>query len=586
MPNLNVNFQGATLIKPGSYFADDVSGNLPLGPANTPPAIFIGYFNGLAPFTPTTFATPQDALRAVRGSASGSFIPFLWNPSNQVNGASLVTLINACENTQATFTMNGSGATAVLNWKTADYGLPSNLMQASVAAGSTAGVAITIYDGYANTTYTQDNLGVPMQVAYLGSGVVTYTVTATAGVATSLAITSTIAGESVSIQLGSAGYPTIASVAAYLNGTGHFLANVIGDGSLPSQYLDAASAISLPAPVSSVDSYVSVTATLGAIVYWASQYLSNVVTVAIAASVVSSPTTAPVVIPLTHFTGAASVPPTTGDYATAFNAALLTPGWAICADSNSAAVIALGAAHAVQASGITAKAWRRFFTGSSIGDTVTSAVANARIMDATEATYFYPGIQRTNTTTGQNTYYGGLYAAAAAVGMVCGNPVAMALTNKSLVGNGVEVGLTLAQIDTLQQGGVTPIIAGPSSVPTICSDITSWQLDPNPENCFNQQVGCRQALAYALTQGMQPYVGSIESPIVIGIKKQAATRILNSLIYTPGGNGILASWDPKSLFLTYTGTNQTLGVRVKVVFVGQDRFIEILVNVEPLNLGF
>lgn len=587
MPNLNVGFAGATLIRPGAYYSDDVSGNLPLGPANTPPAIFVAFCQGMKPFVPVTFATPQDATAAMRGAASTSFIPFLYNPSNQVNGAGLLTIINASQNTQGTFAMKNTGGSpvTVLNWTTTDYGLPSNMMQIGVAAGSVAGVGITVYDGYARKTAFQDNLGVPMQIAYLGTGTCTYTITATANVASVLTITSSVAGESLTIPLNSTGYTTVSAVAAYLNGSGHFAANVTGDGTMPSQNLDAAASVSLPAPTGSVDAFVSVTATLGAIVYWATQYLSSMVTCAIATSVVSGPTMLPAVLALAHFSGATSVPPVTADYATAFNAALTTPGWAVCADTNSAAVMALGAQHAVQASGITTKAWRRFFTGSSVGDGVASATTAADTLDAEQATYIYPGIYRTNTTTGLNQLYGGLYVAAAQVGMVCGNPVPMALTNKALVGNGVEVGLTLAQIDTLQQNGVTPIVSGPNGVPVICSDITSWQLDPNPEHCFNQQVGIRHALAYALTQGMQPYVGGIESPIGIGIRKKAAAAILNAVIYTPNGNGFLASWNPASLVLTYTGTIQTLAISVQVVPVGQDRFITIFVNVQPLNLS-
>lgn len=540
----------------------------------------------MKPFTPTTFADPQDALAAVRGAASGAFFPFLWNPSNQVNGASLVTLINASENTQGSYSMLDGASSTVLNWTTANYGLPSNMMQVSVQAGSIAGLGVTLFDAFSQQSAFNDNLGVPMQVAYLGSGTVTYTVTSVSNVASLMTVTSSVSGESLYIPLGATGYATISQVAAYINGTGHFLANVIGDGSLPSSALDAAASVSLPAPSGPTDSYVNITATLGAIVYWSNQYASTLATCAINSGVTSSPSVVPAVIPSTHFSGATSVPPTTMDYATAFNAALLVPGWAICCDSNAAAVVALGAQHAVQASGITNKAWRRFVSGSSLGDTVTTTAANARIMDATQATYCYPGIQRTNTLTGLNTYYGGLYVAAAVVGMMCGNPVPMPLTNKALVGNGVEVQLSIPNIDLLQQAGVLPIIAGPNGVPLICSDFTTWQLDPNPENCFNQQVAIRQALAYALTQGMQPYVGSIESPIAIGIKKQAATAILNALIYTPGGNGVLASWNPATLALTYTSTTQTLSIQVQVVPVGQDRFIEILVNVEPLNLGF
>src|SRR6202012_3204745 len=132
-------------------------------------------------------------------------------------------------------------------------------------------------------------------------------------------------------------------------------------------------------------------------------------------------------------------------------------------------------------------------------DTVTQAQTVARQMNEYQATYCYPGIFRTDVNTGNNTLYGGLHVAAAVASMMAGNVIATPLTLKSLVGNGVEVALTTGaggQIDLLQQAGVMPIYTDPLSLePTIVSDFTTWNNDDNPENTFNQQVACRQALA-------------------------------------------------------------------------------------------
>lgn len=587
MPDVNASFQGQVLIRPGVYYYTNVTAALQATGVNTPPVLFLANSYGLQPQVPYTFTDPQSLTTAMRGSPSASFVPFLFNPSNQLNGASLVTIINVSENTQASYSQKTAGGTTVLNWTTADYGLASNLMQIECAPGTVGGVNITLLDGYSGHTAEGTNLGLPFQIAYTGSGTATYTVVASGGVAQTLTITSSVANQSVSLNLSAAGYATVSAIVNYLNGTGFYSAQVINDGTLPSSYLDAVSGVSLPAPVSSVDQYVDITATLGDIVYWSTQYAATLATAAIASGVTSAPAEVPANnLPLTHFSGGTNVPPILSDYATGFNNGLLTPAWTVVTDTNSAGVIALGTQHAVQASGITARKPRRFISGSSVGDSAASAITAAQTMDATQATYCYPGIQVVSTLTGVTTTYGGLYVAAAVAAMMAGNPVATALTNKALVGVGPEVVLTDANINLLQQGGVMPVTRGPGGVPKIESDLTTWQIDNNPENVFNQQIGCQQSLQYAVQQGMQPYVGAIETPISAGVQKKALLAILNAQIYNPtSGTGVLSSYDPKSAVLTYTSGNQLLAISFNAVFVQQVRFITVTVNVQPLNIS-
>ena len=95
---------------------------------------------------------------------------------------------------------------------------------------------------------------------------------------------------------------------------------------------------------------------------------------------------------------------------------------------------------------------------------------------------------------------------------------------------------------------------------------------------------CRDFLAYSLVNALQPYVGTIASSQSITTVRNATKAALNSLIYAPGGNGVINSWDPKSLVLTYTGATQTLNVTVNVTLVGQNRFITIYIPIQPLNL--
>jgi hypothetical protein len=258
-------------------------------------------------------------------------------------------------------------------------------------------------------------------------------------------------------------------------------------------------------------------------------------------------------------------------------------------DSNAEGVVMAGAQHAFDLSQPDMGKPRRFISGSSIGDTTTAAATMAQDMAVFQGTYVYPGIYAINNSTNVNTLYGGLYAAAAVASMMCGNQIAQPLTMQPLFGTGVEVQLTEGaggQIDLLQQAGVMPIYVSPDDGQvTIVSDFTTWQTDNNPENIFNQQVACRQALQYSMRQGLRPYVGSIASPYGMTNMKNAAISILNQLIYSPGNNGILVSWNTSSLALTYSGSTQAVTLTVEVVFVGQVRFILEETFVQPLSLA-
>lgn len=585
MPNMNVSFQGATLIKPGVYYSDDVSA-VP-GPGQPPlPLLVVGYGYGCEPQTIYQFASAADFQAAVRGGPVAEYIPFLANPSPQIAGAQLITYINVGSNTQSTSTLANSGSTTVITLTSADYGSPSNLLQRKVEAGSTAGRKITLIDNYSGATVVGDNLGVPLQIAYTGaSSGVTYSVLVSGSSSYSLLLQSPTAGESVTIPLSSSTYATVADVVNYINGTGFYLAQALSDsgGYLPSTSLNAVTSGSLPIAVSGAYQYENVNSSVSDIVFWANRF-GGFVTATAASGATNVTGNLPVTGALTFFTGGTSVPPVTQDYADAFNLALTTPAWTVFADSNAAAVQALGVQHVETASNIPYGMWRRFVTGSSLGDSVSATATAARQMNSKRTDYLYPGIYRTDTATGENTLYSGLHAAAAVAGMSVGSLVAVPLTNKALVANGVEATLSISSINTLQQNGAMPItVPFQTGVPTIASDQTTWQTDANPENVFAQQVSCRDWLAYSLVNAARPYVGTIASPQSNLNILNAVKATLNALVWKPGSNGILSSWNPASLQLTYTGATQTAAISVDVTLVGQNRFITIYVPIQPLS---
>jgi len=584
MPDLNIQFQGQTLVKPGAYYADNVSAVSQANSPTTPPLIYLGYGYGQQPQTAVNYQSKGTLLAAMRGGPASGYVDPLFNPSGQLNGAQSVTFINVGANTQSALELY-SGTSGMITLTSANYGLPSNLLSASVASSPVSGKTLTLYDGFSGATLVGTNLGTPFALAYVGAATgVTYSVTTVSGASTQLTLASPNAGESQNIPLSAGTFATVEAVVNYLNGTGYYSAYTFSNAALPSTSLDAASGIALSKPVSGQNQFLGVTATLADPVFWVNQFASGLATAALVSGAVSSPASGLSATTPTLFSGATSVPPTLANYASGFNVALNVYGSVIFADSNASGVVALGAQHSVTASGPASAHWRRFFSGSSVGDSISGAASAAALCNAISATYVYPGIYRVSTSTGVNTLYGGIYAAAAAAGMAVGNPAATPLTSKSLTGTGVEVNLTTAQIDQLQQAGVMPVGLTSAGVPSIISDFTTWQNDNNPENVFNQQVACRFYAAYAAQAALQPYVGTVSAPLNEVLVLRAAKNSLNSLIYSQNNvDGVLAAWDPATLQLVYTGSNQAAAITVSIQVVGQNRFTTMLVNVQPLN---
>lgn len=603
MPNANVQADGQTIIVPGAYYYDDVNTFAQTAVALVPPLVWLVYSYGGQPNVPQSFTTEQGVLNFLRGAPASDMTQWIFNPSNQLNGASIVTVIPVGASTQAAFTYKDNNGLAAITVQSANYGLPSNLLQTSVTNGSIAGVEITLFDGYSNASTYADNLGVPMQIAYLGGATgVMFSIAEVGGLATLLSTSGAPTGMNLSIPLGAAGYATAEAVAEYINGTGFYSAQILSAGPnydhglLPSNLFDTALNVALSRPVSGNAQFVGVGATLTDITYWMNTAATNYVTEAVADESSTSLNSLNL-LPLTHFSGATSVPPTLSSYANALNVALSIPAWVVIADQNITGLPALLAQHAVTASSITQRAWRRAVSGSNIGDSIAAVTAMGRNLNAFQMTYCYPGIWRNNPATGVSTLYGGVYVAAAVAGIMAGNPVMTPLTNKSLVGNGMEVALTVPNIDTLQQAGILPVF-GPvptatqtvtpinvPTVPTIVSDFTTWQNDANPANIFNQQVAGRQYLAYVMQQALQPYTGTIESRFTILNQKKAAQAALNGQLVTPtSSSGVLNSWDNTSLTFNYNGASQLTSVQFACTFVGQNRFTVIEAFVQPLNL--
>jgi hypothetical protein len=592
MPTQGITFDGQYIGLPGVYYADSVSSSVQPPPPVTPPLLFIGYGWGPQPKTVTTFTNPQNLINALRGSPAAAFVPFMATPSPQLNGAAQITFIDASQNTQSAAALLTSGGTTMTTLTSVLYGPPSNQLSVLVQNGTFYGRKVTLSDGYSQTAVVGDNLTVPFVMAYSGAAgsALTYSVV-TGAVTNTFSVTSPVAGESLAIPIGAGAYSTVTLLVEYLNGTSNYYAQLMSSsqGQLPSASLSAVTG-TLPLPTAGVLNYVPINAHLQDIAFWVNQFAGTLASATAATGLATVAGNLPVTGSALFFSGARGVPPINSDYATALNIGLSTPAWTVFCDSNSLAVQALLAQHCEMAGQPPNSAWRRGFTGSSIGDSIAATETNSQNLNAYQMTYAYPGIWRINTVTGLPQLYGGLYTAACAAAMATGNQIALPLTNKTINATGVEqvnagTELTTSQVIALQNAGVMVVYTpNGSSTPTIVSDVTCWQSDNNAANTSSQQVACRFWLAYSMIAALQPYVGTIASPVNEIIILNAAKRTLNSLIYTGGSSsGVLASWVNSSLQLIFTGSNQLAAVSFSATLVSQNRFITEYASIQPLS---
>ena len=588
MPNLSINFGGNTIPLPGVYVYGNVTQSYVPPTPVVPPLLFVGYGYGVKPKSVNTFLTSQNLLAALRGGPASAYVSPMTLPGPAINGANYITFIDVSSNTQASGTLFTTGPSAAITMSSTLYGPPANLIQVGAFGASVSGTMLEVYDAYTQTIFAGDNLGYPFVVGYTGSatGSLSFAVCGTYGGsgATGFVLNSPNSGESFVVPLNPATYPTVMNLVQYINGTGYWTASLLSstNGNLPTSGLDI-----VTGALSGVSSgnifFRGVPSALRDPLYW----LNNQSTYVSAALVSGVYTGTLIGQSLTALTGAQAVAPVLADYASGFNIGLSQAAWAVFADNNSTSVQALGSQHAQTASQTLYGSWRRFFTGSNVGDSVATTLANAQALNSKTTCYLYPGLVVQNTTTGVKTTYGGLYAAAAAAGTACGNFVAMPLTNKALNAVTTEVNLTLSQIAQLQNSGVITINLS-NNVPTIVSDVTTWQQDANPENVFTQQVACLWWTCYNLVASMQPYIGGVAAPSTETSIGSALKNTLNSLLYTDLGlgastNGVLASWVPGSLVIGYNGATQQWNVSVQVALVGQNRFITITVYASPYN---
>lgn len=164
MPATSLRFANRTTRVPGAYTAVDASGLEGPSSGSTGRVLLIGEADGGAPYSAVTPETvlrvrSADALRrALRGGdlREGAAIAFTPASDPNIAGAEEVILLKVRPDTRASATFaNGSGP--ALTVRSRDYGIHTNQVSVSIAAGTTAGRRVSV--SFEGVTESRDNIG-------------------------------------------------------------------------------------------------------------------------------------------------------------------------------------------------------------------------------------------------------------------------------------------------------------------------------------------------------------------------------------------------------------------------------------------
>ncbi len=573
--NIFPSVNGAQIVIPGVYGSVTSSVQFTQSTGNGP-LVFIAQSYGVEPNTPTLFTDPQSLTQAMRGAPSAQYVPFFFNPSSEMSGATQVYLINVSPSLQSTASIIGTLTAGDITLTSANYGSPSNLLYYSLSQGSIQGYSLTITDKYSGQTVSGDNLGYPFGITYTGTATgVTYQVDNTSPYPT-FVLTSSNQGESFSFVLNPESFPTITSLVNTINGLGMYSAYVLSSsaGLTPANVLDISSG---PVTVGTNGTYTYVPAFIGDVVAWVNNFAQGLVT---ASPTNSGPYFQAYALTLdsnVQFTGASNGVPTSTNYADALQSALTIPASVVFIDNNEQSIVSLALAHVQAAASTGTSLPRRYVTGPSLGASVSTALQLAASLNTSYATVAYPGGY--SAVSGVNTLYSSLTTAAMYAGMMAGNVPRIPLTNKTINYTALETNLSVSQIESLQSGGVMcAYLPASTKLPTIATDVTTWLNSDNPSYIYNQQVALSTALLENLISNLQSFVGSdVVSTNITG--GQIRNRILRAINRVTGT--IVSPGYPVNVSLSYNQLTESWSVKVGVVLLAQTRYIILSISLNP-----
>ena len=551
-------FGGQTYISPTVVSSVNDTALLPASLPTGNRLVLIGAATGGAPSAPTDFYSPS-ALQSALGS--GDLVDAglrCFNPSADVAGPSMVTVIRVNPAVQASAVLRDSGGLACINLQSTNYGAATNLVRYSVQTGSIQGFKLTAQLG--SVLYSLDNL---LQNALSLTGPVGATVSVTATQLSILANT-------VTYTAPFSQYPTVQSLADFINTIPGCSAAVAPQAAnlTTAAGLDGLAASLLP---------VTVTANQQAIVSW-----FNTRSQFITASRAPGSVTLPVAVSTSYLSGGSDGTISNTNWANALQAAQGIDAQWIVALSSDPTVHAMVETHVAFMS-TQGRSERRGFASGPIGMTDTQAISAAAALNSDRMAQVHLGVYDydiSGVQSGLVLYAPYIHAAMVAAGFAGAGP-GVAMTNKALNVQGMERNLqNPTNTDPLISGGVLCSAPNRSGVIKVVQSVSTWLVNAK----FNRvEISCGSALDYTartLRKAVAPFIGGQGSPATLTLILEAAKTALAQLSTPePNGPGVLVG-DANSP--PYTGLSVSLSGNAATINVQCSPVIPL--NYEGLSI--
>jgi hypothetical protein len=389
------------------------------------------------------FSSPREAQEILGDGELLKAVALAFNPSPDYTPQKIFAMV-VNGNTQAVREMK-SGSNAILNLKSAVYGVPANQLKMQLSAGTDAGTkkVVCIFKGDDDTKETIDNIGKEsISLLYTGAGSAA-TVTIDND---KLAVSVTGADDSIDVLFED--FPTIEQVAARLNDTGVFAAvQLETESNVPANQLDAVTAQDIKAATAILrsDFYALVAALKN------SYYIGN--------DNVEKADGAENIMPdvdtdFVYFTGAGAGTYTVADWNGALGKLETEDIQIVSSPSTDHAVHVLINNHCTLMSSTANRKERTWLLGGAKGEAIADAIANAKSLNSKYGSYVYPSANVNSPLTGAAEDVAASYVACMLLGMECAVSVNEPLTWKNVSVNKFLVKLKIPEMEKLIKSGV------------------------------------------------------------------------------------------------------------------------------------
>ena len=549
-------FDGQSFIRPQVVSRIDDSRLVGPNQSSAISLAILGIGLGGQPNTALEFTSARDARRTLRGGELLTAVERAYGPGANLQGAYRILAVRVNPATQSTLNLVDASAGQAIVLTSVDWGSHTAQIGVKIEEASinvpTPTIAtakkITVFkQGTASTPYTEvvrDNVNRPaLTVLYTGAGT-TCTLTIVPG--TSVATTSDVTGDQISLNLTLPQYSTLAAVRDAFNtfgGGGKYTCSVAG----PNELASSATIDSVTAQTIKTVAYTT-RADLAAQLDFFNSEAADLV-VATKGSAGTKPA-AQLTTPL-FLSGGGEGSTTNTNWQSALDTLASEDVQIVVPVTGDATLHAMVNTHCQTLSSSQYKRERVAIVGGVAGENVTQAKNRATALSSDRVQLVYPGLTDYATdNSGALVTVPPYLVAAQKAGINAALGYANSATHSTLGGRGVELVATPSQLDDLTYYGTCAIEKVNNRGFQIVQDITTWQTD---QKFTRRELSTRMAIdfvARTLRDTLDTYIGqtngpglsaAIQADMVTALNQLTAQGILVGGASTPSYSGLTVS---------------------------------------------